>query len=171
LLDFSGAVRLVTSTTRPPRFGEVPGRDYLFLTRQEFADQIRQRRFLEWQEIYGNLYGSSKEEIDRSLESFAIVVAVMDVRGAKIAREHYLGALIVGVWSERDCLIDRLRRRGTDEAQIAARLAAYDEEMSALAGGLGVTLRNRENRFEDCALSLVGLITRRLTVDFRLRRS
>ena len=64
VLEFS-----VSATTRPMRQNEVHGQDYFFLTKDEFRRRIATGEFVEWEEIYGNLYGTLKDVIDRALQA------------------------------------------------------------------------------------------------------
>ncbi len=127
----------VSCTTRPSREGEVNGRDYHFLTREEFQADARSGNFLEHAEVHGNLYGTLISEVLEFLERGGDVVMDIDVQGAaqvracddpKIARS--LVDLFVMPASE-DELRERLAGRGTDsEEDIALRLRNALEEMS-----------------------------------------
>src|SRR5271154_4279625 len=78
----------VSHTTRQPRGNEVDGRDYHFVTRERFHELVRERAFLEWAEVHGNLYGTSQEEIDRaqSTPGCAGMVFDIDYQGARQIR-------------------------------------------------------------------------------------
>lgn len=127
----------VSCTTRPSREGEVTGRDYHFLTREEFQADARAGNFLEHAEVHGNLYGTLISEVLEFLQRGGDVVMDIDVQGAaqvracddpKIARS--LVDLFVMPASE-DELRERLAGRGTDsEEDIALRLRNALEEMS-----------------------------------------
>ena len=79
----------VSATTRPIRIGEVNGRDYFFLTRQEFEDRIEAGGLAEWEEIYGNYYGTLKSEIHRALDHGYSMMFDVDVKGALSIRRHF----------------------------------------------------------------------------------
>jgi guanylate kinase len=59
----------VSATTRPIRSGETEGRDYFFLPREEFEQRITAGQLVEWEEIYGSLYGTLKSEVDKALSA------------------------------------------------------------------------------------------------------
>src|SRR5438128_2263975 len=59
----------VSATTRAKRPDEVDGKDYFFLTKEEFKKKVDAGEFVEWEELYGNCYGTLKREVDRSLSS------------------------------------------------------------------------------------------------------
>lgn len=77
---------LVTCTTRTPRPGEVHGVDYYFLTHEEFEQRINTGDFLEWAEYSGNLYGTLRESIEEVLERGEVLLATIEVQGARQVR-------------------------------------------------------------------------------------
>ncbi len=79
----------VSATTRHIRVGEVNGRDYFFLTKQEFKDRIRIGDLVEWEKIYGNYYGTMKSEIHRALDHGYSMIFDVDVNGALSIRQHF----------------------------------------------------------------------------------
>jgi guanylate kinase len=89
LLDRHPELRFsVSHTTRPPRANEVDGRDYHFVDRAHFLDLVAQHAFLEWAEVHGNLYGTSKAEIDRARGTTGCAGMVFDIdyQGARQIR-------------------------------------------------------------------------------------
>jgi guanylate kinase len=79
----------VSATTRPIRVGEVNGKDYFFLTKLEFEDRIRIGDLVEWEEIYGNYYGTLKSEIHRALDDGYSMMFDVDVKGALSIRRYF----------------------------------------------------------------------------------
>jgi guanylate kinase len=79
----------VSATTRPIRNGEIDRKDYYFLTKQEFEDRIRTGDLVEWEEIYGNYYGTLKSEIHRALDHGYSMIFDVDVKGALSIRRHF----------------------------------------------------------------------------------
>ena len=75
-------------TSRHAREGEVDGVDYNFVTRERFEAMVAVAEFLEWAEVFGNLYGTSAADTDRLLESGHDVVLVIDVQGARKVRRR-----------------------------------------------------------------------------------
>lgn len=115
----------ISHTTRPRRQGETDGVDYHFVEKAAFQRMVSQDQFLEWAEVHGNYYGTSKTEVFSRLETGVDVLLDIDVQGAERVMAQHPEA--VGIFilppSYRD-LEDRLRRRGLDdEAQIERRLA------------------------------------------------
>ena len=76
------SARLITTTTRQPREGEINGIDYWFLSREEFLSRINDDDFIEWVESYGNFYGTSYSRLLPLLEVKLVVLAIVDIRGA-----------------------------------------------------------------------------------------
>jgi guanylate kinase len=116
----------VSCTTRPPREGELDGRDYRFLSREEFARQVAAGHFLEHAEVHGHLYGTLKEEVLAFLARGVDVVMDLDVQGAAQVRAsadplvaRSLVDLFVMPADEAD-LRRRLTSRGTDSAEVIA---------------------------------------------------
>jgi len=119
----------VSATTRPPRPGERPGRDYVFLSAHEFAG-IREQ-LLESAEVHGHSYGTPAEPVRKALEQGICVILVIDVQGGFQVREKVPNALLIFVnVPGLDVLEQRLRARGTDdEATIQRRLANARREL------------------------------------------
>lgn len=122
----------VSATTRPMRPGEIHGKDYYFLTRQEFEERIAQGDLIEYEEIFGNLYGTLRSAIKDALESNAIVLFDVDVKGALSLRKAFpLDTFLIFVSTpSREELERRLRARSTEsEDQLRLRLERADMEM------------------------------------------
>lgn len=123
----------VSATSRPPREGEVEGKDYFFLSPQEFLRRRDAGEFLEWAEVHGNMYGILRAEMTRLLESGKDVVFAIDVQGMRHLRE--LGFDFVSVFvmpPSVEELQARLTARGADTAQeMDARLRNARVEMDA----------------------------------------
>jgi len=121
----------VSCTTRAPRPGEVPGRDYLFISRSEFLDKREQGAFAESAEVHGNLYGTLRAEVDRVLAGGRHVVMDIDVQGAvQFMRAFPQSVTIFILPPSGEVLLDRLRSRMTESpAQLAARLQSALQEL------------------------------------------
>jgi len=119
MTDLPGLVFSVSHTTREPRPGEEDGRDYHFVSHEQFKE-IRDQQpsgFLEWAEVHGNCYGTSRQDVEARLAEGMDVVLDIDIQGADQIRQN--GAR-------------RLRGRGTEsEESLAVRLANAEKEMQA----------------------------------------
>ena len=119
--------------TRRARVGEVDGVDYSFVSRERFEAMIAGDQFLEWADIYGDLYGTSQVDTERIQSEGDDLVLVIDVQGARKIRRRGVPAVSVFVMPPSlDVLESRLRGRSTDsETQIQRRLDVAREEVRA----------------------------------------
>lgn len=122
----------VSMTTRSPRDGEKNGKDYYFVSRDEFEKRISENNFLEWAEFVGNYYGTPLDKVNEKLELGKEVVLEIEVAGANQVREKVKNAVFVFlVPPSRSALYERLRKRGTDsEAKIQERIDKANREFS-----------------------------------------
>lgn len=124
----------ISATSRKPRGHEIDGKDYFFLTEQEFQDKIDRGEFVEWEEVYaGTRYGTLESEVKRVTESGHNLIMDVDVKGAiNIKRRYGNDALSVFVMPPDIATLERrLRSRGTDsEETILKRLSKARYEMS-----------------------------------------
>lgn len=125
----------VSHTTRPPRPGERAGVDYHFVGRPTFHRMVEQRQFLEYAEVHGNLYGTSRGEVERHLAAGVDVFLDIDVQGARQVRASVDDAVKIFIAPPGyEELRRRLEaRRQDDEATIALRLRNALKEMREYA--------------------------------------
>ncbi len=123
----------VSATTRKPREGEVDGRDYIFLSREEFEKWIDEDRFLEWAEYSGNLYGTPEQKVEEYLRSGRSVILEIELQGARKVREKRPDAVMVFVRaSSLEETRKRLEGRATeDDKALEARMATALKEVEA----------------------------------------
>jgi guanylate kinase len=123
-----GLLRFVTTTTRPMRPGEENGKQYWFITREEFEQKRDQGGFYEWADVYGNFYGPSKAEMERLRALNKPILIVMDVQGAKTIKTIHPDANIIFFDAPDTDLLRRLQERGSTTQEIEKRLAKEQEE-------------------------------------------
>ena len=112
----------VSYTTRPIRPGEVHGKEYWFVGENEFHDMIAQQSFLEWAEVYGNLYGTPRQELMKLQEQGIDVILDIDVQGARNVMKNAHEAVSVFLMPPSlDTLKARLKARGTDDMDVVER--------------------------------------------------
>lgn len=118
-------------TSRPPRPGECDGVDYNFVTRARFEEMVAADDFLEWAEVFGNLYGTCRNDTERLLRGGQDVVLVIDVQGGRQVRKRMAGTISIFVLPPSfDVLEQRLRGRCKDpEEAILRRLARARKEI------------------------------------------
>jgi guanylate kinase len=129
---YPGILFSVSATTRPPRAGEVDGKDYFFLSKVEFQSRVKAGDLVEWEEIYGNYYGTLKSEVDRALKRGTIMLFDVDVKGAlSIKRTYPDDSLLIFIKPPSfEVLKERLLNRKTeDEATIRRRLDRVPMEL------------------------------------------
>jgi guanylate kinase len=132
LRELPGLRFSVSHTTRPPRDGELLGREYHFVTEAVFEEHRTAGGFLEWAEVYGHRYGTSRAELLRAETEGVDLVLDVDVQGALQVRRKLEDAVSVFILPpSREELERRLRGRGKDDAAaIVRRLRAAREEMA-----------------------------------------
>lgn len=120
-------------TSRPARAGEADGLDYNFVTRGRFEEMIAAGDFLEWADVFGNLYGTCASDTARMLAAGDDVVLVIDVQGARQVRRKGLPATTVFVMPPSFAVLEqRLRGRSKDaEAAIQRRLQVACDEVAS----------------------------------------
>lgn len=128
-LEFS-----ISATSRSPRGEEVNGREYYFLTPDEFEKRIKDGEFVEWEEVYaGTKYGTLRQEVDRILDSGRNLIMDIDVKGA-INVKKYFGDKALSLFilpPSLSILEHRLRGRNTDsEESLIKRIKKAEFEMS-----------------------------------------
>jgi len=120
-------------TSRPPRADEKDGVDYNFVSRDQFERMAEANEFLEWADVFGNLYGTAAADTARCLDSGNDVVLVIDVQGARKVRARglpYVGIFVLPPTYQ--ALEKRLRGRSKDpEEAIKRRLQVARDEVSA----------------------------------------
>jgi guanylate kinase len=121
----------VSHTTRSPRPSEQDGREYHFTTRDKFLELIRAGEFLEWAEVHGNLYGTSRREIDSATDARGIIFDI-DHQGARQIKSSEPSAVAIFILPpSMDVLLSRLRGRASeDEATVQRRYAVAREEIA-----------------------------------------
>lgn len=127
-LEFS-----ISATTRPKRGDEVDGRDYYFISKEEFLHKIAKKEFVEFEEVYtGTFYGTLRSEIERIWSKNKHVIFDIDVEGGLHLKKKFSNqALAVFVQPPSlEVLIERLTGRGTDSAEkLAERIVKADKEL------------------------------------------
>lgn len=114
----------VSHTTRAPRGNEVDGRDYHFVDRGRFIELVAQGVFLEWAEVHGNLYGTSKAEIERARATAGCTGMIFDIdyQGARQIKAAVPGAVSVFILPPSLAELERrLRGRGTEDDETRSR--------------------------------------------------
>ncbi len=148
----------ISCTTRAPRPGEVDGREYHFLSRDDFIYQRDSDAFLEWAHVHGNLYGTRQADVERLLAAGADVLLEIDWQGARQVAEKMPAAIRIFISPPS---LDELRRRliardQDDIAVVERRVAAAQSEMDH-AGEAQYQIVNDD--FDDTLKTLLHIFT------------
>ena len=143
-------------TSRAKRVGESDGVDYNFITRQRFEAMIAEGAFLEWADVFGNLYGTCAADAERELTSGRDVVLVIDVQGARQVRACCETVGIFVLPPSFEVLERRLRGRSKDaEADIQRRLSTARAEVAAYVEYDYVVVNDELDRCVDRLRSII----------------
>ena len=125
----------VTATTRPQRPNEHDGADYIFVTEETFRHMIERGQLLEFAEVYGNLYGVPKDQVEKALETGRDVIIKADVQGAATIRKVAPEAVFVFLAPPNmENLASRLRQRMTESPEaLSLRLKTAQNEMGKIS--------------------------------------
>ena len=124
----------VSCTTRAPRAGEVNGKDYYFLSRDEFEEKRDAGEFAESADVHGNMYGTLRSEVERLLAAGKHVVMDIDVQGAQQFTRVFPNSVTIFVLPpSAETLLERLRQRQTESReQLARRLQSALQELQSV---------------------------------------
>ncbi|OGO68311.1 MAG: guanylate kinase [Chloroflexi bacterium RBG_19FT_COMBO_62_14] len=122
---------VVTATTRAIRPNEVDGKDYIFVTRDQFAEMIEQGELLEHAFVYNDYKGIPRQQVQQALASGRDVVMRLDVQGAETIRKLFPEALLIFLTTQSEVeLVERLRLRRTEEPEnLKLRIATARQEL------------------------------------------
>ncbi|HEX6269987.1 MAG TPA: guanylate kinase [Anaerolineales bacterium] len=125
---------VVTATTRPKRANEVHGRDYWFVSKEEFAHMINEDELIEHAIVYGDYKGIPKQQVREALTSGKDVIMRIDVQGAETVRRMAPEALMIFITTDsEEELVHRLETRKTETADsLAIRIATARKELKRL---------------------------------------
>lgn len=123
----------VSVTTRPRGPGETHGREYRFISEQEFQEMIDKHLLLEHARVFGHLYGTSKDKVDEALQAGKIAILEIDVQGARQVKTVYPDAVMIFILPPSEkVLADRMDHRGREDSDAAEqRLDGAGSEIAA----------------------------------------
>lgn len=148
LQTMQGVSYSVSYTTRPPRPKEKDGREYFFVSTAAFEEMIERGEFLEWANVYGHLYGTSRHQVEREREAGRDIILEIDVQGAESIRRLVADAVTVFILPPSfEMLRSRLIARGTDSAEdLQRRLSGAPAEVEQYRNFQYVILNDDINR-------------------------
>lgn len=134
LVDDDAISFSISATTRPPRPGEMDGREYFFKTPEEFRAMVDRGEMLEHAEVFGNSYGTPKAPVEQAVSKGRDVIFDVDWQGGQQIRRSALGHLTVSIFLLPPSIAElesRLEKRGQDSAEVvASRMAKSRDEIS-----------------------------------------
>lgn len=159
---FSG---IITTSSREMRKGEGEGMPYHFISRDEFQKKIDSGEMVEWAEVYGNLYGSTKREVDQVLEQDGVVIVKVDPQGARTFKKLYPEAVTIFIMPPSfEFLEKRLINRATDKPEIIKqRLELAKHELQNLLDWDFLVV-NDEGKLKDAAQEVIDIIQLKLKI-------
>ncbi len=150
---------VVTATTRPPRPGEVHGRDYFFISNDEFADLIEKQDLLEWARVYNDYKGIPKQQVRDALATGHDVIMRLDVQGAATVRQLAPGAVLIFLApASEDELVRRLHERKTETPEgLKLRIATARRELARMQE-FDYCVMNRDMALETTVDQIIAII-------------
>jgi guanylate kinase len=151
---------VVTATTRPKRNNEVHGKDYFFVSKEEFARMIEQDELIEYAIVYDDYKGIPKAQVREALASGKDVVMRLDVQGAETVRKLARDALLIFITPEsQDELERRLRHRETESSdELALRIATARKEYQRI-DSFDYVIINRDFQLDETVDKVRAIIT------------
>ena len=122
----------VSYTTRKARKGEVNGENYHFVSKDTFAEMITNNDFVEYAEVFGNMYGTARSSINEKLSANIDIILEIDWQGARQVRKNMSDTVSIFILPpSKDALLERLKNRGQDDDEIISkRMENAEREMS-----------------------------------------
>ena len=124
----------VSTTTRNPRKGEKNGREYFFVSDNEFKNMVKKKMFVEWAKVHDHFYGTSKKVLEQTLSKGKDILLDIDVQGAVKIKKQYKDALMIFITTPTlKILKERLIKRNKDSMDvIKTRVANAKKELTYL---------------------------------------
>lgn len=154
--------KLITTTSRPNRPNEVNGKDYNFISREEFARKINNGDFLEYVEFAGNYYGTTKDAFKSALEGADVIWRIEMSRAGRLseffensfdpetAQELLKNTLVIYIdVPDWDILRERLKRRGDNDEEIEKRLTQDKSDFETFGGSFKHIIMNEEGKLDE----------------------
>ena len=163
LKEFSGSVRLVTTTSRLPRPGNIAGVDYYFISQAEFKEKIKNAEMVEYNNYAGNYYGIEKEKLSEALEKNEIVFTQIEVNGKHSLDQLGIKHLAIFLLpDDLNNLADRIRKRkGVSEKKIKERLETAKKEIEK-SGDYDYRIINVEGEFDKTIAKIREILLKKL---------
>lgn len=151
--------RVITSTTRKPREGESEGKPYYFLPHDVFKRKISEGKFIEWAQEYNDeLYGVTKEELERVAASGAIGIWKIEWKGVATAKRLFPGIVAILISAPLESIETRLRKRDDPTEEYLAQRMAYTREWMNHTDIYDHTIENADGELEKAVSETAEII-------------
>jgi len=152
--------KVITCTTRPKRDGEIDGKDYFFLSREEFEENLKNNKMFEFATVYGNYYGSRKEDVERILYEGTNVLFVIDVQGAVNMKIIDPDCRVIFIQAEslEELKVRLFSRKSDNEEVIGQRLSTALKEMES-AKEFDFTVTNLHDKLGEAVREVEKIIS------------
>jgi len=163
---FTNSARLVTTTSRPPRPGNIEGVDYYFISREEFENRLKQDEFVEYNEYAGNLYGIEKLRLEESLANNEIVFTQIEVNGKhNLDKKQIKHLSIFLVPDSFENLAERIRGRGgVTEEKLKERLEIAKKEVEE-SSDYDYRVINVQGKFKETVEKVADIVRSHSSID------
>lgn len=153
------STRLITTTTREKRDGEVDGIDYNFVTDKEFLTMKENGDFFEHAEVYGKYYGSQKTKLKELLQKHPVVFSLVDIKGARTIKTKIPDALTIFIAPDsiEELKTRLLKRDDTDKKDMEKRIKKAEYEMNT-AQEFDVIVKNINGKLDDTIQKILKLL-------------
>jgi len=150
---------VVTATTRPRRENEVHGKDYFFVSKEEFARMIEKDELIEYAIVYSDYKGIPKQQVREALASGHDVVMRLDVQGAETIRKLAPEAVLIFLTTRsEEELVKRLKSRHTETSEeLALRIATARQELKR-AGGFDYVIVNADGSLDETVEAVIAIL-------------
>jgi len=150
---------VVTANTRPKRENEVHGKDYFFVSKEEFARMIEQNELIEYAVVYGDYKGIPKQQVREALATGKDVIMRLDVQGAESVRKLAPEALLIFITTEsEEELVGRLKARKTETRdELAIRIATARKELKRV-GEFDYVIINHDFKLDETVDAVAAII-------------
>jgi guanylate kinase len=151
---------VVTATTRPRRANEVNGKDYFFVSKEEFARMIEEDELIEYAVVYGDYKGIPKQQVREALSSGKDVMMRVDVQGAETVRKLVPNAILIFMTVDNEQELERrLRERKTETAEeLALRIATARKELQRVEA-FDYVVVNADDHLDQAVDTIQAIIT------------
>lgn len=159
---YKKCARLVTATTRAPREGEMHGVDYYFLTTEDFLNELKSGNILEHRDVPSlkTHYGVYKPDLEEKIAAGAVVLAQLDIVGARYLKKHYNAITIFLQPENTDVLKRRImaRKKGMSEVELSERMKIAEREIRNDSKEFDYQVVNVEGKLEETVEEVVAIL-------------